>query len=243
MPRNTYFDQYETETEQSVLDDLNVEAIEIFGVEMYYLPRIQITPDEIYTESPIAEFRNAYALPVYIESYAGFQGDGNFLSKFGVEIRDQLEFTIAMRTFEDEVAALETDVELIRPREGDLIYYPHRKATFQIMFVDKRAVFYPLGSLHTYKMTVELFEYSGERFQTGVAEIDSLEQKYTNDLLLWAIHNEDGDYWINEDSDILVREQYANTSPEPWVDNEYIQDEGNTHIIQDEGDPFSWGKI
>jgi hypothetical protein len=171
----------------------------------------------------------------------GFQGDGNFLSKFGIEMPDQLEVSVAIRTFEDEVAALEPNLVLTRPREGDLLFFNQRKAPFQISFVDKRAIFYPLGSLHVYKMTIELYRYSGEKFNTGITAIDALEQKYSNDLIHWAIHNEDGDYWIYEVNDVIVDESYGVTSPEPTDDSVWIQDEANDFIIQSNSDPFSWG--
>lgn len=244
MPLNPYFAAYECESEQNIMDDLITEACEIFGVEMMYLPRKLVTKDELFTESSITMFDSAYALPIFVESNYGFQGEGNFLSKFNIEIRDQMEFSVPFRTFSDEVIALEDDLELVRPREGDLIYFPQRKACFQIMSVDKRALFYPLGTLYLHKFTAEVYEYSNERFRTGIEEIDALEQKYSYDLLQWAIHNEDGDYWITEDDDdIYVTEKYGNTSPEPWVDNEVIQDEANDFIVQDESDPFSWGNM
>lgn len=243
-PINPYFVPYENESEQNLIDDLVVECCEVYGIEMLYIPRTLDTKDDLYTESPISSFNAAYALPVFVESLEGFVGDKNFLSKFGIEMRDQLEFSIPIRTFADEVIALEDTIELTRPREGDLLFFPQRGACFQILFVDKRTMFYPLGTLYVHKMTVELFEYSGERFNTGVEAVDALQQKYSPDLLHWAIYNEDGDYWITEDDDdIYVSEKYGNTFPEPWVDNEVIQDEANDFIIQSNTDPFSWGNM
>jgi hypothetical protein len=242
MPINTYLNSYENDNEQNLIDDLIVECNDIFGVEMMYVPRILVSKDELYTESDVSEFRSAHAVPVFIESVEGFKGDGNYLSRFGIEIRDQLDLSIPIRTFQDEVATLEDDVDLNRPREGDLIYFPQRDACFQIMFVDKRQLFYPLGTLYLYKMVVELFEYSGERFSTGIESLDALEQLYSPDLTLWAIHNEDGDYWIDESNNIIVSERYGNTQPEPWIDNEVIQDEANDHVVQSDDDPWTWGK-
>lgn len=243
-PSNFYFDQYENRSEQELLDDLIVESIEITGMDMFYIPRTLDTPDKVFGESPIASFNSAYMIPVYIENVMGFSGEGNFLSRFGLEIRDQVVFTIAMRTFQDEVAAEEQEIALTRPREGDLLYFPLRKAVFQILFVDKFQMYYPLGSLHTWKLTCELFEYSHERFNTGMAEIDSLEQKYSADLLLWSIRNEDDDYYITEvGNDIYVSEKYNVTSPEPFSDSDAIQAESNTFIDLDFVDPFSEGNI
>jgi hypothetical protein len=244
MPANYYFNNFDNSSEQQTLDDIIVESINIYGHDMMYLPRKLTTHDPLFTESPITLYDKAYMIPVYIESVDGFTGEGNFLSRFGLEIRDQVVLTVAVKTFQDEVAAESDDVLLTRPREGDLIYFPMHHKLFQVLFVDKFQMFYPLGSLHTWRMTCELFEYSSERIRTGIAEIDSLEQKYSADLLQWAIYNEDGDYMVTEDADpdIWVDEKYGVTSPEPITSQDVIQQEGNT-FIANTYDPFSRGNI
>ena len=45
MPINTYLNSYEFENEQNLMDDLIVECNEIYGVEMYYVPRILVSKD------------------------------------------------------------------------------------------------------------------------------------------------------------------------------------------------------
>ena len=242
MPSN-YFNQFENSSEQGLLDDLIVESISIYGHSMFYIPRTLKTPDPLYTESSIVEFNSAHMVDIYIENVDGFSGEGNFLSRFGLEIRDQVTFILAVKTFQDEVAAEELDLNLTRPREGDLIYFPLRRAPFQILFVDRFQMYYPLGSLHTWKLTCEMFEYGSERFNTGIAEIDSIEQKYSADLLLWAVHNENGDYIITEDEDIWVSERYNVTSPEPFTDSDVIQIEANTSIEQANSDWGSFGRL
>lgn len=242
-PTNFYFNNWEASNEQGLLDDLIVESVNIHGEDMWYIPRTLDTEDTIFGESPIASFNNAYLVPIFIENVDGFTGEGNFLSKFGLEIRDQVTFTIAVKTFQDEVAAQETDIELSRPREGDLIYFPLNQKCFQIFFVDKFRMYYPLGSLHTWTMTCELFEYSSEHFNTGIAEIDALEQAYSADLLHWAVFNEDGDYIITEANNVWVDEAYNITSPEPISDSDEIQSESDQFIDFSVTDPFSEGAI
>lgn len=243
MPLNNYFNNIGASSEQTLLDDLTVESINIHGSNMFYIPRILVTPDVVYGESSIVSFNSAHMFPVYIESVDGFSGEGNFMQRFGLEIRDQVTLTVAVKTFQDEVAAEETDIVLTRPREGDLIYFPMHHRAFQILFVDKFQMFYPLGSLHTWKMVCELFEYSSERFRTGIVEIDELEQKYSADILQWAVYDEDGNYIITETDDIWVSEKYGITSPEPHTDNEAIQAESNVFIQQSNSDIFSWGAV
>lgn len=243
MPLNNYFNTYERNSEQELLNDLVVESINIYGENVYYIPRTLVTPDKIYGESSIVAFNAAHMVPMYLKSVDGFSGEGNFMQKFGLEIRDQVIWSVAQRTFQNEVIAEELAIDLTRPREGDLIYFPLNRKCFQILFVDKFEMFYQLGALQTWSMTAELFEYSSERFNTGIAEIDAIEQKYSADLLQWALYDEDGNYLITEDNDVLVDEKYGVTSPEPQTDNEPIQTESNTFIIQANSDPFSWGQL
>ena len=242
-PTNFYFNNFGASNEQTVLDDLVVESIKVHGLDMWYMPRTTDTKDEIFTESPISSFNSAYMVPIYIEAVDGFSGDGNFLSRFGLEIRDQMTFTIAVKTFQDDVVAEENDIILTRPREGDLIWFPLPQRLFQIMFVEKFKPFYQLGSLHTWTMRCEFFEYSSEHFNTGITEIDALERKYTADMLQWSVRNEDNDYMITEANNIWMDEAWNVTSPEPWTDNQNIQDESDVFVDFSSNDIFSEGNI
>ena len=235
-----------SQTEQNLVQSLVNEQLRMYGIEVYYLPRRYVTTNTVIKEVIQSDFTNAYPIEAYVDNYDGYTGQGSILSKFGIENRDDLQLIISKERYENYITPLIKDIPDIelstRPKEGDLIYFPQRDACFQIMFVDKRQLFYPLGTLYLYKMVVELFEYSGERFSTGIESLDALEQLYSPDLTLWAIHNEDGDYWIDESNNIIVSERYGNTQPEPWTDNEVIQDEANDHVVQSDDDPWTWGK-
>jgi len=141
---NKYFCNFDNAGEQGLLEDLVIESIKIFGLDMYYLPRTLISYDQIYGEDDISEYNEAIPLELYIKSVDGFEGDGVFFSKFGLEIRDQITFTMARKTFEQVV------VNQVRPFESDLIYYPLNKKLFQIRFVNYLPVHYPLGDLQSY---------------------------------------------------------------------------------------------
>lgn len=164
MP-NLYFRNYDASNEQDILHDLIIEAIGIYGEEMYYIPRELQRYDTIYGEDAISEYNRAILVDFYIKSVDGFTGDGNFMSKFGLQIRDQAVFSVAQRVFATEVGAL---TDQTRPNEGDLIYFPLNQKCFKVMYVKKQEFFYPLGTLPTWEVTVELFEYGNERFNTGI---------------------------------------------------------------------------
>jgi hypothetical protein len=177
---------------------------------------------------------------LYIKSIDGFNGDGNFMSKFGLEIRDQVTFSIAQRVFYDEVG---NQTNLQRPREGDIIYFPLNKKCFQIKFVNKFEMFYQLGALQTWELTCELFEYSDEIFSTGIPEVDILQKKFSTNVLDWALLAEDGSRLVTEDGDYIVLEGFNLKDVTPVADNEYIQDESDEFVDWSVRDPFSEGNI
>jgi hypothetical protein len=171
MATNVFFQNYDYSNEQALIDDLVIESIQIFGLDTYYLTRSLESVDEILNEDDLSIFNAAYQFEVYVKSVDGFQGEGDFLSRFGLQIRDSAVFTVAIRTFERFVTRLDTTK--IRPNEGDLIYLPLNKKFFKIVHVEHESVFYQSGALQVFDLKCELFEYSNERFQTGIDEIDT----------------------------------------------------------------------
>jgi hypothetical protein len=113
---------------------------------------------------------------MYVKSVDGFSGQGDFMAKFGLEIRDQVTFTVAMRTFERFVTR--DTPTIIRPREGDLVYMPMNRKFFKITFVEHESVFYQTGALQVFDLKCELYEYSNERFATGIGDIDTAFEQY-----------------------------------------------------------------
>ena len=220
MATSVYFQNYNITGEQDLLHDLIMESIRIYGVDMYYVPRDLKMYDKLYGEDASSEYNRAILIEMYVKSVDGFTGDGNFMSKFGLQIRDQAVFSIAQRTFSQEVG-IATDQ--VRPNEGDLVYFPMNDKCFKIMYVKKQEFFYPLGTLPTWEVTVELFEYSNEKFNTGVAEIDKIQKNFSTDLLAYSITDESGDYLTNESGEYLVQESYDLETINPAADNDTIQ--------------------
>jgi hypothetical protein len=187
---------------------------------MYYIPREIKRYDKLLGEDANSEYNRAILVELYIKSVDGFTGDGNFMSKFGLQIRDQAVFSISQRVFSAEVAAL---TEQLRPNEGDLIYFPLNQKCFKIMYVKKQEFFYPLGTIPTWELTVELFEYSNEEFNTGIAEIDILQKKFSTDILDYALADESGNVLTDELGNMIVSETYDFDTINPAADNDVIQ--------------------
>ena len=168
MPTSNYFQKFDHNNEQNLLQDLMVESIQIFGHDVSYLPRTKNNVDNIYGEDPTSSFESAYPIEMYIKNTDGFEGEGAFVGRFGLEIREQITFSVARRTWDGQGIS-------VRPLEGDLIWMPLTSKLFEIQFVEHQAVFYQMGKLPVYDLSCELFEYSDEDIDTGIAAIDKVE--------------------------------------------------------------------
>ena len=123
----------------------------------------------VFNDETLSEFKYAYQVEVYVENVEGYDGDGDLFQKFGVEIRDAATIVMARRRFNQEIRQYQErpGEKYYRPREGDLIHIPLSNSTFEIMKVEDENPFYQLGQLPVFRMRLELFEYSTERFSTG----------------------------------------------------------------------------
>ena len=172
MATNVFFSQA-VKSEQNLVEDLVVESLRIYGHNVYYLPRKIINEDTILGDAANSSFEDAYEVEMYLEGVEGFEGEGDLYSKFGIEIRDTATFVISRKSWERFVSL---DINLatgLRPNEGDLIYFPLSKSLFEIHFVEHENPFYQLGKLFVFKMSCDLFEYSGEKFDTSLEVLDT----------------------------------------------------------------------
>ncbi len=236
MATNRYFKNYQISGEQALLENMLIESIQIFGEDVYYIPRTLNTFNKVYGEDATSSYDAAYMIEMYIKNFDGFGGDGNFMARFGLEVHDQMTFTVAKRVFDDEIGK---ENNFPRPREGDLIYFPLNAKCFQIKFVNNKPVFFQLGNLPTYDLTCELFAYSGESFNTGIAEIDSIQINLSLNEYDHGIIVGDGLLLVTEDGEYLVDEDYSIETLDPSADNISIQTESDTIMDWTEHDPFS----
>jgi hypothetical protein len=171
----------------------------MYGQDVYYLPREVVQEDSILNEDIESVFDDAYIIEMYISNIDGFEGDGNLLSKFGVEIRDQANFIVSKKRWNQYIGVQNAGTNNLRPSEGDLIYLPLSQSLFEIRFVEHESPFYQLSNLPTYTLQCELFEYSGEQIQTGISDIDTAMEDISQQLVL-VINNSNGtEFVIGED--------------------------------------------
>ena len=165
--------------EQRLVQDLINEQLKIYGVDVIYIPRKFVRKQTIIREIQSSKFDDNYAIEAYINNYDGYSGQGDILSKFGVNLKDELSLVISKERFEDfispflEVSDSDEIVLASRPREGDLVYFPLGQRLFEVKFVEHEVNFYQLGKLYMYELKCELFEYEDEVIDTSIDEIDS----------------------------------------------------------------------
>jgi len=173
MARNPYFKDYSGE--QNLAEDLTIETIQTMGRDMIYIPRDSVTRDDLFGEYTTTKFTNGINLEMYVLSVDGFEGEGDIISQYGLQIKDRVDLLVAKKRFEEEVKLL---TGLDRPREGDLIFFPLSKTLFEINFVEHENPFYQLGKLYTYRLSCEVFTYEiDQEIDTGIEDIDSVEDE------------------------------------------------------------------
>lgn len=169
--RNIYISQT-VQSEQDLYENIIIESMQIYGQEVQYIPRTLVNEDRIFAEDVVSRFDRAYQIEMYLENLDGFDGDQELFSKFGVEIRDRATLHVSRKRWNREVGQ---HVEYNRPQEGDLIYLTLSNQIFEIMRVVDDKPFYQLSDLPTYRMEIELFEFSDEDFDTSLEIVDDVE--------------------------------------------------------------------
>jgi len=197
LATNVYFSQ-KVRTEQDLYEDIVIESLKMYGQDVYYLPREVVQEDTILNEDIESVFDDAYIIEMYISNIDGFEGDGNLLSKFGVEIRDQANFIVSKKRWNQYIGVQNAGTNNLRPSEGDLIYLPLSQSLFEIRFVEHESPFYQLSNLPTYTLQCELFEYSGEQIQTGISDIDTVMEDISQQLVLVINSSNGTEFTIGE---------------------------------------------
>jgi hypothetical protein len=202
MPTNMYVNNFDNQPEQKLVNDLLEEVIKFHGIDVHWIPRTLVAEDDLYGEDVLSKFTRTFLIEMYIKNIEGFEGEGDFLSRFGLEIRDQLTLTLSQRRF------TELGSGYPRPREGDLIFFPLNKKLFEIKFVEHEAPFYIMGNLPVYELRCELFTYSSQDIETGIPEIDVIETIHT---------------YANSDIDSTTNEVTAAATAKPGDDNVNVE--------------------
>jgi hypothetical protein len=173
--------------EQSLIDNLVIEQIAMFGLDLLYMPRENINLDQLLHESTADAFKLALSIPMYLKSFDGYDNSMEMLTKFGVRSSDELTLVMSrsqwttyyapyVKSFYSETSIYNDPLKgeiSRRPKEGDLIFFPYDGGIFEVKYVQFDQPFYQLGKGYVFEMQCEKFEYSGENFETGISQIDT----------------------------------------------------------------------
>jgi len=211
MATSQYFNNYAAQNEQRLVEDLIVESIKIMGFDAYYLVNNNDQArDLLYGEDPVKKFESAYQLEFYLSNVMEYGGEREFFSKFGLQIKNEVQVIVSKRSFTQRVPNTIT-----RPREGDLIYIPFLNGTgelYEIKFTNQTKDFFMMGRKYPYfyELSLEKFKYSQEVIDTGIPDIDIVvsDEAYSIDL---TVGTGTGNYTVGEIVFQSLDSTYANS--------------------------------
>lgn len=235
-------------SEQRLIESLIIEAIKFYGFDVYYLSRSEGNIDEIFQEDTTSKFENAIPLEAYLENVDGYGGNGDLMSKFGIEIKDTATFVVARQRWDDVVArGRQSSIPLPnRPAEGDILYMPMTGSYFEVKRVEAQDPFYQLGKLYVYKLQCELYQYSSEEFNTGIQAVDQIEEQRSMDVERYNFMLENNQDRLVLETNIITDDDYlilengmANIQEyDPLADNDRFNDEATDILDFSEINPF-----
>lgn len=228
MTLNTFFQNFSYYGEQRLLNELGTEMIQRYGVEVFYMPRSHVNIDNVFLEDTLSEFTQAVPIEVYIKTFTGWQGEGDLMQKFGISMADQITFSMMRDRWATEFTNFQPN--LIRPLEGDFVYLPLTKALFEVKFVEHESNFYQTGLLTYYDIKCERVNYSSEKISTGIGEIDTIEEKFSNAADSFFMLDEDGDSLQSGDGSDFVQGQFEMDNIDTTTQNSVFSKEGKSFI-------------
>ena len=238
MPTNVYFDTG-TKPEQHLYEDLMIEQLRIYGQDVFYIPRTLVKEDELFGEDTLSKFDDAYLIEMYFENVEGYEGEKEIMSKFGLQMNEDVTFVVARRRFEQLVSHDSNLIVKTRPNEGDLVYFPKVKKIFEISFVDHDDPFYQVHNVPAFKLKCKTFEYSGEDIDTGITEIDAIETANSLDQLVYQVSLEDGTgSLLTETGDYIIQEAFVVDTIDENAMNDFFETQDDNIIDFSESNPF-----
>ena len=212
--------------EKKLYEALIIEGLKIYGHDVYYLPRTLVNRDLILGEDTLSKFDDSYLIEMYVETTEGLAGEQELINKFGLEIREETTFMLSKRRWTNAVDSEHTMIVEGRPNEGDIIYYPLLNKFFEISFVEDQELFFQLSNLPVYKLRARTWEYSSEKLNTGVTDIDTAEDAFSLDQLAHQFTLEDGSGALQLENDsvdgtknYLINEEYNIQTQSTYADN------------------------
>ena len=177
MATRSAFTHNTSTIEQDLVQNMVDEVIQIVGFDLKYLPRTRNNIDTLFDDAERESFSTAFTLEMYFgqDTIQGFGGGGDVIGRFGLEILDTCQLVCSVKRFADVITA--ADSNIIRPKEGDLIYIPLSSQIYEISFTEDMIPFFQLGKNYVWQMETSLFRYGQEDLSTGITEVDAVESQ------------------------------------------------------------------
>lgn len=236
MAVSTFFDNFTNYNEQQLLQDLGTEMIQRYGIDVYYMPRSHVNIDRLWNEDTLSQFNQATVIEMYIKTFTGWQGEGDLMQKFGISMADQITFSMMRNRWADEFTNFQPN--LIRPLEGDFIYLPMTHALFEVKFVEHESNFYQTGMLTYYDIKAERVNFSDEKLNTGVTEIDNISSKFSTAVDDFFMTDQDGNPLLAGDGSGLTEGQFDTDKIDPSTQNSLFSAQGRAFIDFSKKNPF-----
>ena len=186
MPTSPYFPPYYEgySGEQNLVQDLVDEQIKLFGSDIYYLPRT-ILKENTLDDVIYSKFESQFQVEMLLSNVEGFGEQSEFISKFGLRVSDEVKFIVSARRWDESEAQYSPNLTVPgRPNEGDLLYFPLTTDIYEIKFVERESPFYQFGKIQFIIMTAEIYEIGNDEIDTGIEEIDEIEQLFSSAIAL-----------------------------------------------------------
>jgi len=233
MALNPFFLQGSA-NEQFLLQDLINEHLRTYGIDVHYIPRKVLGQDDIIREIDASKFNDNFAIEAYLENFEGYAPGSDIMTKFGINLQNEISLVISKERFEEFIQPFlgnMPDDEIIldtRPREGDLVYFPLGQRIFEVKRVEHEQPFYQLNKIHVWGLKCELYEYSNEDLDTGIAEIDVVQTNNAVSMKMVMDPGGSGNYVVGEEIVGDLYRAYATaTLNADAVDSVTITDGGN----------------
>jgi len=226
--------------EQNLLENLIIESIKIFGEEVWYIPRTSVKPDIILGEDVLSQFTGIFPIEAFLNNIEGWGGNGELMTKFGIQVQDEATFIISRRRWMESVS-LQTDNIILstRPDEGSLIYFPKTQAFFEITFVDHLNPFYQLNKFYIFSMQCSMFRYSSESISTGNAEVDQHALDNSLNQLDYILTGQNNLPILDQLGNPIITQEFDSRTPQPTPnDGQDLKTETKTLIATDEKNLF-----
>ena len=216
MGTSVYFNNQGASREQMLLEDMIIESIKNHGIDVFYLPRdSQSEIDQLFGDDPVKAYTSAYPIEMFLETFNDFEGNQEFFSKFGLEVQKEARVAVARRTFERYVPTALRNT----PKEGDLIWVPLFQKLLEIKFVEQERNFFQLGRgaargagggnrgsfsqfgklmPYMYELSLQMFKYNGEKLDTGIIDVDDLQDVHSFGVKYTMTAGGTGSYDLHE---------------------------------------------